>query len=237
MSDVEVVLLDFAGTLLYPGPRELWLRSAAQAASVDVPEAEVSDFAERLEATGGRPGGPEPPPLSGEAAADWARRDLSREAHRRVYERLLTGGTGDSGLVAALYARSTSAADWVPYADTLPVLRELRARGVRMAVVSNVGFDLQVILAGHGLLDLVDIVVESWREGAVKPDRRLFEVACVRLGVPPARVLMVGDDARSDAGAVVAGIRTLLLPVTPTGGEHGLDLVLRMTERGCLSTT
>ena len=40
---------------------------------------------------------------------------------------------------------------------------------------------------------------------------------------------MVGDHV-ADGGAADAGLRTLLLPMTPTGSEHGLDAVLRFLD-------
>lgn len=65
---------------------------------------------------------------------------------------------------------------------------------------------------------------------AVKPDPKIFAVACESLGLTAGEVLMVGDDPRSDAGAVAAGIRTMLLPPGPLGSDNGLDAVR------CLST-
>ena len=46
----------------------------------------------------------------------------------------------------------------------------------------------------------------------VKPDPQIFAIACASLGLSADEVLMVGDDPRSDGGAVMAGVRTLLLP-------------------------
>lgn len=227
---IEAVLLDFAGTLLQPGPAEDWLRAGLAAIGQDLPGGSAPGVrAREVDATGGRPGGPEPAVLEGEQARDWARRDISQAVHRRVYEGLLGPVTGPE-LAGALYGAATSPAYWVPYADALPVLEGLRARGTAVAVVSNVGFDLPAVLAAHGLLPLVDVVVQSWEEGAVKPDPRLFLAGCERLGVAPGRALMVGDDPRSDGGAARTGVRTLLLPATPAGGVHGLAAVLALVD-------
>lgn len=227
---VAGVLLDFAGTLLYPGPRQAWLSAGLEAAGMPVPAGGLDDAAARAEETGGRPGGPEPRPVPSSLAAAWAGRDLTQAAHRGVYEALLARELADAALVTALYERGISAADWVPYADAATVLRGLRERGIGVAVVSNVGFDLAAIFAGNGLLDDVDVVVESWREGVVKPDPALFRVACERLGVAPEAALMVGDNPVADAGGVALGIRTLLLPVTPAGSVHGLAAALAVVD-------
>jgi hypothetical protein len=39
---------------------------------------------------------------------------------------------------------------------------------------------------------------------------------------------MVGDDPRADSGAVLVGIRTLLLPVQPPHTDNGIAAVLDM---------
>src|SRR3954468_17316789 len=42
------------------------------------------------------------------------------------------------------------------FEDAAPALRELRARGLRLVVVSNWDYSLRDVLAGIGLLELVD---------------------------------------------------------------------------------
>jgi putative hydrolase of the HAD superfamily len=46
--------------------------------------------------------------------------------------------------------------------------------------------------------------------------------------VAPAEALMVGDHAAADGGAADAGIRTLLIPMSPAGAQHGLSAVLAL---------
>jgi len=45
-------------------------------------------------------------------------------------------------------------------------------------------------------------------------------------------VLMVGDDPRADSGAVLAGIRTLLLPAQLVHTDNGIAAVLDMIGAG-----
>jgi HAD superfamily hydrolase (TIGR01458 family) len=55
-----------------------------------------------------------------------------------------------------------------------------------------------------------------------KPARAFFDAACHRLGLPPRRVAMVGDDIRGDiGGAQDAGLRAVLVK---TGKFHPDDL-------------
>lgn len=151
-------------------------------------------------------------------------RDTDPRRHRAVFETTVASCPGiDPDLADGLYR--TMADRWEPYADTIPVLTELRRCGVRTAVVSNVGFDVTGRLAETGIAPLVDAVLMSFAVGSVKPDPGIFEQALDRLGVAPEESLMVGDSWRDDGGAAGRGIRTLLLPRT-TGPVHGLGAVL-----------
>ena len=100
-----------------------------------------------------------------------------------------------------------------------------RERGIRTAVLSNVGVDIRPVMAREGLR--TDAVVLSCEVGAVKPRPEIFVSALEALGVEPSEALMVGDSWKDDAGAAALGIRTLILPRT-RGPVHGLDQVLRL---------
>jgi HAD superfamily hydrolase (TIGR01509 family) len=216
------VLFDFAGTLLVPEPRDAWVAAVCP----ELPSPEVARLAEALDRAG-RPGGPDPVALPQEWEKAYAQRDVSTSRHRAVYEGLLATVV-DVALARRLYERSIAPEGWVPYPDALPVLTELRARGVQIAVVSNVGFDLRAIFAGHGLAELVTTFVMSCEVGVMKPDWEIYRGALAALDLQPGQALMVGDDPRSDAAAVTFGIRTLLLPYSADPVEHGLDAVLRL---------
>lgn len=73
----------------------------------------------------------------------------------------------------------------VPHPDTEPALRALRARGLRIGMVSDFAWDLPTHLARHGLADLIDTCVISCEVGREKPDPRLFLRACADLGADP----------------------------------------------------
>jgi len=115
----------------------------------------------------------------------------------------------------------------VPYPDAAPVVARVHDAGLTTVVVSNIGWDIRPTLHHHGVLRSVDEVVLSVEVGVAKPDPEIFALACEQAGVPPQRCLMVGDTG-SDAGAVAAGIRTLLLPTSDPGRPHGLDAVLAL---------
>jgi HAD superfamily hydrolase (TIGR01509 family) len=153
-------------------------------------------------------------------------RDLSIEAHRRVWIDLF--GRLDRvvpGLSRALYEQVMDPHSWVPYADTRPTLERVRARGLKVGVVSNVPADLRPVFAKHRLDGLVDSYTHSFEVGAEKPDPAIFLAAAKSLGVKPSETLMVGDHA-VDAGAERAGMRVFILPTEFEGDVRGLVRVL-----------
>lgn len=101
-------------------------------------------------------------------------------------------------------------AAWRRYDDVLPCFDGLERRipGVRFGVITNGELDRQLRkLDAIGLLDRFDVVVASGDVGVTKPDARIFEIACERLGVEPAHAAYVGDRWGTDAvGAARAGL-------------------------------
>ena len=159
-------------------------------------------------------------------------RDLSAAAHREVWTALFErANTAVPDVASTLYERVMDPRAWIPYPDTAPTLRALRARGIRIGIVSNVPQDLRPIFAAHGLAELVDSFTHSFEVGAEKPDPAIFLRACEALGTTPGETLMVGDHPVADAGALKAGLRFHLLP--PDGAPEkprGLDRVVALVD-------
>lgn len=99
-------------------------------------------------------------------------------------------------IVDALRALDTSPV--VAYPDAAPTLLALRARGFRIGVCSNWGWELDAHLSQAGLLNLVDTAVTSARAGARKPHPRIFAAVTEALGVSPGESLFVGDSVHPD---------------------------------------
>jgi putative hydrolase of the HAD superfamily len=118
-------------------------------------------------------------------------------------------------LLAALHFRA--------YPDAAPALRELRALGLRLVVVSNWDFSLHERLAETGVASLVDGAVASAELGHAKPDGAIFAHALALAGAEPAAALHAGDSPDADvAGALAAGLRAVLVardgtPPVPQG--------------------
>ncbi|MFF0789177.1 HAD family hydrolase [Streptomyces spiralis] len=203
---MSAVLFDFSGTLFRIESTESWLRAVLDEAGLALGERELAEAARALEEAGALPGGASPGRIPDELAGLWENRDRSAEEHRAAYTGLSRQvPLPDPALHDALYDRHKTPAAWSPYPDTSEVLRTLRERGIAVAVVSNIGWDLRPVFREHGLDAYVDAYVLSYEHGIQKPDPRLFAVACEALGADPGDVLMVGDNRYDDGGAAALG--------------------------------
>ena len=154
------------------------------------------------------------------------RRDLSAAYHRAAFTAAFSAAEGIfEGLADAMYDRLTDPASWTPFPDAKPTLDSLHQHGIRVGVVSNIGFDIRPIFSHHGLSDFVEAFALSFEHGIIKPDPALFEIAMRALDVRPMETVMVGDNV-ADSGAVLAGARVYLLPPVVLGTERGLAEIL-----------
>lgn len=128
----------------------------------------------------------------------------------RTFERAGCGTPGPAALAAGLEAFGRGAA-WRLSAGARQTLRSLRARGVKLALVSNYDSRLHRVAAELGLAPLLDAVVVSAEVGWAKPSPRIYAAALAALGVGAGEALMVGDRPKEDAaGAAAAGLRSVL---------------------------
>jgi HAD superfamily hydrolase (TIGR01662 family) len=98
--------------------------------------------------------------------------------------------------------------------DIPRLLAELRSRGLRLGLISNVfapGRFLTPRLAENGLADAIEVTVFSSDHGKRKPHPAIFEAALAELEVSAEHSLFVGDRPATDiAGASAVGMTTVL---------------------------
>ncbi len=113
--------------------------------------------------------------------------------------------------VNALMTERYRPVDTVPD-DVRPTLLELRARGIKMALVSNRTEVLAPVADALGLLDLFDLTLSAGEAGSWKPAPGIFLHALNQLGVEPADAVYVGDNFHADVeGARNAGLTPILV--------------------------
>lgn len=109
------------------------------------------------------------------------------------------------------------------------VLAELRARSYRLGIVANFSGNLGDVCQEFGLMDFLDVIVDSTVEGVAKPDPRIFQRALDRLGLPPSACWFVGDSLEKDiVPAHRLGLRTVwIVPAEKGPAAHpAADVVI-----------
>jgi putative hydrolase of the HAD superfamily len=156
--------------------------------------------------------------IAREQAVEGIRRHPELEHDEEIWvaftERIVRGmgGDADSAYECAVeMTRAWEHADHFElYEDALPVLDDLRARGLKLGLVSNTGRDLDAFVAHHRLE--VDAALGSGAFGRTKPHPAIFRAVLERLEVEPQDAAMVGDSIEDDVdGARAAGIERAFL--------------------------
>ncbi len=118
---------------------------------------------------------------------------------------------------------------WQPFPDTRPALRQARAAGLRLVILSNTDDDIVEHTLRHLEVPFDDVVTaEQCR--SYKPSLANFERALARIGEPPERVLHVAFGFKYDIGpAQRLGCRTAWVNrhVEAAPGEERPDYVWR----------
>ncbi len=129
-------------------------------------------------------------------------------------ERIIRGMGGDTERAYECAVEMTRAWEHAHnfdlFEDVLPVLADLRERGLKLGLVSNTGRDVDEFLAHHSLR--IDAALSSRIHGKVKPHPTIFQAVLDRLGVAAEQAAMVGDSPEDDLeGARGLGMRAFLV--------------------------
>jgi HAD superfamily hydrolase (TIGR01493 family) len=215
---LQGVLFDFGNTLFAHAPLALTIGDSAGRLGLQISEDDLVAIAYRINSAA----------MTADELAH--PRDLDQTVWKQRWQVLY--GIADefgTGLGEAINTSMHSPDEWIPYPESAATLRLLRAHGLAVGIVSNTGWDVRAVFAEHGMSQDVTSFTLSYEAGFVKPDHRIFDIACESLGLTPDQLLMVGDDPIADSGAVRAGIRTLLVPALPPRVDNGIADVLRLT--------
>jgi putative hydrolase of the HAD superfamily len=104
-----------------------------------------------------------------------------------------------------------------PGAEAL--LRALKARGLKIGVLSNTLPSLQESLAHHGLADYVEGFFASTSLGVAKPLPEAFLLALKAMGLKPEETLYLDDDPENVDAARRLGLRAEVYAVRAPGAR------------------
>ena len=207
MKDVRAVLFDAGGTLIHVDGQRICRAAGVAWESESFGAAEAAAVAAVRALVVERPG--------------------STDAERLpLYLDTMLSGLGlapgeprreAAGRVAVEHRRANL---WSRCADRAPeTLETLRARGYRIACISNADGRVRSLLEAAGLLSHLEFVVDSAEVGLEKPDPRIFHAATEKLALDPSACAYVGDIYEIDvAGAAGAGLTPILIGDGPAAG-------------------
>lgn len=92
----------------------------------------------------------------------------------------------------------------------LSVVDELRANGIKTAVLSNDGSSLRAYIEGHGITKHFDEIFISGELNMMKPDPRIYQYVTQKLGFSPNEVIFFDDRQMNVDGALRAGLQSEL---------------------------
>ncbi len=116
-----------------------------------------------------------------------------------------------------LYDLFAEPVSWRLYPGIIPLLKELKKRNKRLAIISNWDSRLFKLCEALGLNPYFEFVLASAVFGASKPAPEIFQEALKRMNLKPGEAVHVGDSLEDDVqGAVQAGMDAILI-------DHDLD--------------
>lgn len=100
----------------------------------------------------------------------------------------------------------------VLFDDVMPVLTDLKGRGLILGLISNVDLDITSLLNELVLTSWLQVVVTSQDVGFNKPQPEIFQEALKRAKVQASEAIYIGDQYQIDVvGAKKAGMEGVLL--------------------------
>jgi HAD superfamily hydrolase (TIGR01509 family) len=112
--------------------------------------------------------------------------------------------------------------------DCLETLQALKAKGLYLAIVSNIDDDyLAPLVTKHGLDNVLDHWTSSEEAQSCKPDKAIYHYSLDKAGFSASEGLFVGDSLHHDvAGASAVGMRSVRIsePGIETPLTNGLAI-------------
>lgn len=105
-------------------------------------------------------------------------------------------------------------ASMTPRPEALQTLATLRARRLKIALISDCADEVPVLWGRTSLAPMIDITTFSCVVGIRKPDARIYRITTDQLGVEPQSCLYVGDGGGQElSGAQKVGMHPVLFRV------------------------
>ena len=99
-----------------------------------------------------------------------------------------------------------------PRPDAITTLARLKNEGHKIGLLSNCSVEIPILWPETEFADLIESPIFSCQERLKKPDLRIYQLACERLGVTPEHCLYIADGENHElAAAAKGGLHPVLL--------------------------
>jgi REG-2-like HAD superfamily hydrolase len=145
----------------------------------------------------------------------WASQEGAVGLYLSIFEKLCeSAGVAEHArqLAELSFSRLTEPEAWKLFDDVADTLEEIKARGIKMGLISNWDRSLPKVIHGMGLGRYFEVIVASAAVGLYKPQSEIFDLALEKMGTPAEQAMHIGDNLVADVGgARGVGITPILL--------------------------
>ncbi len=114
----------------------------------------------------------------------------------------------------------------------LDLVREIKAQGMRTAILSNIPRDLLAeVRRAFDWLNEFDVQIWSCDHGVIKPGAKIYRICLDALGCEPERALFFDDRPRNVEGARAVGLEAYVFE----SAEQAAEIVRRKTKEALAS--
>ena len=225
---IRAVFFDFYGTLADWPTAEALQQAAAAAEGITIEQAPIAAAYRTANAYMDEENAKRPVQQ---------RTQQERDAFFAEYERRLLADAGAPDVSPDVAARVWQRVRGAPeeltlFPDAKAALAELRALGLTLGVISNMGLELDGLLERLGIGAYLAVRSTTGSAGVSKPHPRIFRFALAQAGVQAAEAVHIGDSIPADVeGARGAGITPVFVQRTPgTPPPDGVPVVGSLAE-------
>jgi epoxide hydrolase-like predicted phosphatase len=115
-----------------------------------------------------------------------------------------------------------------PIPETEELIRELKARGIKCYVLSNMSGEFYAELLKFPVFELFDGAVVSYQERVNKPDKKIYEIILSRYGLEPSETVFADDKIANTEAASRFGIHTVTYDCNGDGPDRVRELVEKL---------
>lgn len=114
-----------------------------------------------------------------------------------------------------------------PIPETVALIEELKARGIRCYVLSNMSKEFYAELLKFPVFELFDGAVVSYQERINKPDRGIYEALLSRYNLVPSESIFADDKIANTEAASLLGLHTVTYDCNGDGPERVREIIWR----------